>query len=757
MNKDRKNKKTKDESDDSIRLTEQEKSKNRDAATAEAPRGDNDDEEEQTAASSLHPRQVFEREATENCATGTREEEDKKLPPEPEPPRRKKIKNPRRMPSSAAENHKQHSPRTPSSRKESKVELLTNSQRKINEESTLSVAATMNAKRSERSLRSANSSYLPGAVALSPTPRASPTRVDSLGPRVGNNEPFDRPPAVATAQDRSCSFNSTLAVATVLSQPEPYQDDNHHVYEKDDDRITRFPSVTNHPPTVVTRPTEASSGIVPQFSDRVTWEEASIDRGTSTSSLPPGRVSSTRSLAERGTSASSLPPGAEYSTPISIHNQSDSPGLVTATPIEAVTISEAVQVTIDEENGSQAGEEEREAATQESGSRKQSLWQWRGKPFLFIFLFVVVGIVLVIALPRYGSDELVAGPSATFDYHCYTSTFQLLVDQLEDVDQEVDTYILCPNTTIAVGTLANPEADIFHFEFGDYPIWPVHPGITIQCGKDGRSENNCTLDGGFLQVAIMPTIPLPPDYDDQLAQETAQRLEKLAKEDNTVVLNDITIRGITFTGQTRHTGPFSGLSVSVSQPGTFTFEDCHWRQMSLSFGLIGVSRNIYLILRDVPIPNNSMDVRIVDSSFTDIRFDAPLAMSSSQSLAFENCRFDRLTPSALAFPSCNLYFLEDEVSVGGGCAGLLYCAGEAFCSISNSCLQNSITSGPAPIFFLHSTTDGTMDSNFWDFFDKDADDVCEWALGTESFYANPNDLEIAECRRAFEAETCNLI
>ena len=184
----------------------------------------------------------------------------------------------------------------------------------------------------------------------------------------------------------------------------------------------------------------------------------------------------------------------------------------------------------------------------------------------------------------------------------------------------------------------------------------------MQCGLDGRNENNCTIDSGFLQVVFMPNIRLPPKYDGSLAEEVAQENERLAFGNNATVLANVTIRGMTFTGQTRHSGPFRRTSVSASQPGTFTFEDCHWRDMSLSSGLFSVYRNLFLHLQNVPIPENSIDIKVFN-----------LTAVISQSLMFQDCVFEGLRPSALVVRTCNIGSFDDIVRAEGGCAGLMYC------------------------------------------------------------------------------------
>jgi hypothetical protein len=84
---------------------------------------------------------------------------------------------------------------------------------------------------------------------------------------------------------------------------------------------------------------------------------------------------------------------------------------------------------------------------------------------------------------------------------CFTSTLKIIEAQIENPMSE---YIVCPNTSIAVGV---PNVDLTGFEKGDWPLLPLGPDVTFKCGLSGKSENNCTLDGSFSHFLSLPSLP----------------------------------------------------------------------------------------------------------------------------------------------------------------------------------------------------------------------------------------------------------
>jgi len=97
---------------------------------------------------------------------------------------------------------------------------------------------------------------------------------------------------------------------------------------------------------------------------------------------------------------------------------------------------------------------------------------------------------------------------------------------------------------------------------------------------DGRRENDCRLRDGFIQVLLLNKIFLPDGFEISIDEGTS--------------LDNIVIRGLTFTGNLRTSSPFTGASVLLSIPtSSFQCDDCLWTNMTAPTGLFGVHINGY--------------------------------------------------------------------------------------------------------------------------------------------------------------------
>ena len=213
-------------------------------------------------------------------------------------------------------------------------------------------------------------------------------------------------------------------------------------------------------------------------------------------------------------------------------------------------------------------------------------------------------------------------PSALSVYDCYDSTLKIAMAQIKMTKAEhaqedsnyhsrrryrssssssqpsSRTFIICPNTKIPIGSLADPDAGDYRIVNGDYPLTALTDSIEIRCGLNGHRDNQCVLDGGFLQVLLHPSLP------GELGEMTA-----VNRTDNVV------FRGITFTGQLGKGGgddesivenksgsgssnsshaviskhSIGGVSVLANNPGhNITFVDCEWKDVVAPRGLIQV-------------------------------------------------------------------------------------------------------------------------------------------------------------------------
>lgn len=113
-------------------------------------------------------------------------------------------------------------------------------------------------------------------------------------------------------------------------------------------------------------------------------------------------------------------------------------------------------------------------------------------------------------------------------------------EQALTTDVQTRTYRLCPNQEYNIKTTTDVALD------GETsPLIIARSNVHIMCGADGRSENNCTLDGGSYQLSV---------HDEF-------RAGKIPLASNTLV------QGLTFFKAT-------SANVLVGAPSDITFKDC---------------------------------------------------------------------------------------------------------------------------------------------------------------------------------------
>jgi hypothetical protein len=436
---------------------------------------------------------------------------------------------------------------------------------------------------------------------------------------------------------------------------------------------------------------------------------------------------------------------------------------------------EAYHVSIDEEhathavgfNGSSPFELEQEP---ERMGRINTVWyNLKARRFslrcsIFIAL-LTVAVTFAITIPlttinstdstsgSFGAQSVTSPTSApTFPYPCYTSTFDILRDQINE-ETIPDAFVICPGTLIQVGTFRDPAANDFTFVDGDYPIVAVRENVVIQCGLDGRRENNCTMDGGFMQVLTTQDIPVDPYEFGFVILDTP--------------VDNFTVRGVTFTGQPINAGPFEGLSVMLCHPAkNIRFEDCLWRDISAQNGLIGVYQNAFQDVVNRTLQDGSIDVTLSGCAFENIVYDAPLIYTVEQSVALERTVFEGVSLSFLVAGECRFGTKDVSVLYDDGCAGLLYCGPGSVCSMNDVCVFEFEYNGPSIVnvaenavftsnsLFLSSTAEDivNVEHNFGGLQPgtESPSDTCEL-----TFVSLANST-VSNCTDIFTAPTCPL-
>jgi len=364
---------------------------------------------------------------------------------------------------------------------------------------------------------------------------------------------------------------------------------------------------------------------------------------------------------------------------------------ISSAPVEAELVTppvEALQVCIDEECDAAISspasniiypldvEQARSQFSSESKWARCHPRSWGPTQWIFasILAGLLIGSILTPLAFSLMEEHHNSREETGYNYSCYTSTQEILLDQVTHSNASQPLiFVICPNTMIDVGIFQDPERDDYRFVEGDYPIMVIRPNIAIQCGLDGKKENNCTLNGGFIQVLTMQKIPLP-DGSSIMINSTI---------DNT------TIRGITFTGRADASGPFDGLSISLNHPGrNIRFEDCTWTHITSSSGVIGLFRNKYQLLTGLPLDDYTIEAAFSDCIFEHIVYSIPLIYVLAQSVTIDRCIFRDIEVSLLAYDQCSTTHSGTDGDLERGCTNLLHCEGNSTCTMTECCIEN---------------------------------------------------------------------
>lgn len=318
-------------------------------------------------------------------------------------------------------------------------------------------------------------------------------------------------------------------------------------------------------------------------------------------------------------------------------------------------------------------------------------------PVFFVLLSLLIVIVLCATLIPYtlrtalSSQDRSTSPTPSPPNSCYTRLLDILIAQVSDEDIEAPIYVICPNTKISVGTLNSVGTNVYTYVSGDYPILVTRENVTIQCGWDGRLDNNCVIDAGFMHVLTLQVIGMA---DGSLF--TLNRTN-----------DNLLIRGITFTGIPVNVGPFLGISISLSHPGrNMRFEDCLWYNMTAESGLIGAYRNYYQASEDLPLEDRSIEVTFADCIFQNVIFGSALIFARNQAIKLERCIFRDIHVSFLAEDDCQYPSgASDNVAkTDQGCPSLLECSPNSYCSMKDLCMYGIDTWGHGIVVIRDETT-----------------------------------------------------
>ncbi|CAB9515794.1 expressed unknown protein [Seminavis robusta] len=259
------------------------------------------------------------------------------------------------------------------------------------------------------------------------------------------------------------------------------------------------------------------------------------------------------------------------------------------------------------------------------------------------------------------NEIITVTPAPTFDYPCFSESLELNFALVQNPHQ--DLFVMCPNSHIRIGIMRIPSVNNTYIN-GQDPLFIVRSNVEVRCGLDGSSSNNCTLDGGTSQLVIMY-------YGENQYGITPQDVQ------------NVTVRGITFTGTLDQGFQFGSTSVLVAnqQAKDIQLIDCRWQHSFVPLFLVYVGINPYLWSQGtMALPSRGNQVSIVDSTFTNITYGSALFAVMDQVVSIERGRFSDLKVEENP-RNCDL---QGPVF----CTNVMYCALSSHCSIHDTCLQD---------------------------------------------------------------------
>ena len=187
--------------------------------------------------------------------------------------------------------------------------------------------------------------------------------------------------------------------------------------------------------------------------------------------------------------------------------------------VEAELVSppvEALKVVFDEDQDDGDVEAHRDHSAESTMQSPADLQKSRPRKRMILWGVAILAVVLAVVIPlsivfkqdqaderttdSSGDDDDTNAPLPTFPYECYWTNYEMIGAQLGNPDQRQ--FVMCPGMHTKIGTMEDPANGNTNITNGDLMMMILRDNVEIRCGEDGRVENNCVLDGGFLQVLM---------------------------------------------------------------------------------------------------------------------------------------------------------------------------------------------------------------------------------------------------------------
>jgi hypothetical protein len=228
--------------------------------------------------------------------------------------------------------------------------------------------------------------------------------------------------------------------------------------------------------------------------------------------------------------------------------------------------------------------------------------------------------------------------------------------------------------------------------------------------------------GGLVQLLVQgpTTLTTTTTDDDDAAAAATETTTTTSVVDNTITIpeffrvnqtDNVTIRGMTFSGNIVVDPVFGGASVAISNPSrNFRMVDCLWENITSSEGLIFVGASCYQHMTKSPsLRSRVVDVTLDRCTFRNVVYDGHVIDTLNQNITVRGARFENVTLS----PYLQACFL-DGGELSYWCQGLVYCLGEeSVCALHDICVSDLEYVGMGAVLIVNSQSLVSLSGSFF--------------------------------------------
>lgn len=200
------------------------------------------------------------------------------------------------------------------------------------------------------------------------------------------------------------------------------------------------------------------------------------------------------------------------------------------------------------------------------------------------------------------------------DDDCFTTSLAIVEAQVTGARD----FVICPNTTIEIGVPT--DAAYTDFVDGDIPLTVVADDVTIKCGEDGKSSNNCVLNGGLIQFVTSAVLTQAPGL--------------------ILTSNNLMVQGLTFKGILTTFPGVESVPVTLASPGkNIVFDDIIFESVRANMMfLLGPTTNS----PTDSFPPGASHVTLKNSVFRNVAYGDVVVENIDQSLILDGVVFENV-------------------------------------------------------------------------------------------------------------------